>query len=530
MSDHEFCNGAPLQEGQTINGYKVLAAFDPGINAYSAKALSPRGGSVFFKKYRNPTGMSPWLDGFIADQNELKRRIAAHQGAKDLCYEFKEFFHREKPNSRVRLKVFYQTFEWIQSGKSLRKLLENMEAGVSVFDWKQKFLFASLMVSGVRHVHAAGVIHSDLKPENFFMIEDPSISAKWKTRVIDMDFSLLEGRQAAWHEYDEGYVGTPGYMSPEHLRGEVPGKPSDVFTLGVILGELLGDGHPGKPNLDNYNDQVLKGNLRPVSVQGQPEWITDLQFLNHVINGCFRPEPSRRPMAEELWEALIGRLDRWDGKSPRSSPTLPRVPTGRDASIMAAATQIIRQPIDVSVVMDEPLQLVVEAKGDTLSYIWKKDGTQIPGATESSYSIPNAKHGHAGRYTVRVIGTNGVVESNPAVVRVLAVPPPPPPPTSAKARVELVGAGDQKLTATIATRFGLPHFKNWGGDYGVYFGQEQFRLFKDGSGQWMVEHCCVQTNNPTFSDGKPLTSPACVRTGMKITIGKTRCPITINLI
>ena len=40
----------------------------------------------------------------------------------------------------------------------------------------------------------------------------------------------------------EGYFGTPGYMSPEH--GKVPVPVSDVFTLGIILYQLLGPGHP----------------------------------------------------------------------------------------------------------------------------------------------------------------------------------------------------------------------------------------------------------------------------------------------
>jgi serine/threonine protein kinase len=105
------------------------------------------------------------------------------------------------------------------------------------------------MLAGINAIHRAGVIHTDLKPENFYLLPDPAMAVKYKLRVIDMDFSLLEGKQAPWHGH-EGYVGTPGYLSPEHLAGKVPVKASDVFTLGLILGQVLGGGHPAAPSLD----------------------------------------------------------------------------------------------------------------------------------------------------------------------------------------------------------------------------------------------------------------------------------------
>ena len=310
----EYSSGIKIKDGDQIKGYQIVKTFDSGAFAFAAKAKTPTGRSVFFKKYKRPGGASPWLAGFIAYQTELKRRIQSDAHAKALCYEFIEFFEMKKTGGAVPLKAFYQVFEWVEGGKDLRKVFDELETNPAAYDWKQRVIFSRVMLAGINAIHKAGVIHTDIKPENFYLLPEPTILAKYKLRVIDMDFSILEGKQAPWHGH-EGYVGTPGYMSPEHIAGNiVPSKPSDVFTLGLIIGELLGAGHPAAPSMDTYDDQVKEGRLKPVVIQKPIEGVADLKFLSFVVNGSFRPEPNRRPTVEQLLLALNGRLPEWDGK------------------------------------------------------------------------------------------------------------------------------------------------------------------------------------------------------------------------
>jgi serine/threonine protein kinase len=477
----EYSSGVKFREGDRIKGYEILKAFDPGGFAFAGKAKSATGRPVFFKKYKRPGGSSPWLAGFIAYQTELKRRIQTDAAAKSLCYEFIEFFEMKKEGGVVPLRAFYQVFEWIEGGKDLRKVLDELKANPSAYDWNQRVIFGRVMIAGVNAIHKAGVIHSDLKPENLYLLPEPSIAAKYKLRVIDMDFSLLEGRQAPWHGH-EGYVGTPGYMSSEHIAGItniniVPTKASDVFTLGLILGEILGAGHPAAPSMDTYDDQVKNCRLKPVVVQKPIEGVADLVFLCHLVNACFRPEPNKRPTAEQLLMALNGRLTEWDGKRPRTpTPAVPPIPR--------------------------------------------------PGAAATDASTPKAS------------------ASAPAVPP--AVPPTPPPPVSpphpsppaptpvassqsATVCVELIGPTEQKVRANIPTKFGRDVLKGWGEDYQKFLSPEQFYLFKDASGRWMIEHCAPAAN-PTNANGNPITTPIPVQSGMTITLGKTgKCPITLNL-
>jgi tetratricopeptide (TPR) repeat protein/tRNA A-37 threonylcarbamoyl transferase component Bud32 len=85
--------------------------------------------------------------------------------------------------------------------------------------------------------HAAGVVHRDLKSANVFLVESPA-----GTRAVVNDFGLAwsageEGSAAPAHEGE--LVGTPAYMAPEQVRGEVATPATDVYALGVVLYEMV---------------------------------------------------------------------------------------------------------------------------------------------------------------------------------------------------------------------------------------------------------------------------------------------------
>ncbi len=80
--------------------------------------------------------------------------------------------------------------------------------------------------------HEKGITHRDLKPANI-MIEDDS------SRIVLMDFGIAELSQGHADQNDGRVAGTPDYMSPEQVRGESLGPGSDIYSLGVILYQLL---------------------------------------------------------------------------------------------------------------------------------------------------------------------------------------------------------------------------------------------------------------------------------------------------
>jgi eukaryotic-like serine/threonine-protein kinase len=95
--------------------------------------------------------------------------------------------------------------------------------------------YARQIAAGLAAAHAKGIVHRDLKPENLFLTRDD--------RIKILDFGLA--KQVAPQPEDPtltrtGFIlGTPGYTSPEQLRGEPADPRSDVFAFGAVLYEML---------------------------------------------------------------------------------------------------------------------------------------------------------------------------------------------------------------------------------------------------------------------------------------------------
>ena len=96
------------------------------------------------------------------------------------------------------------------------------------------------LVRGVAAMHGAEVVHRDLKPNNVMLERTPH-----GLHVSIMDFGLARIHEAEVTVLKPGMVaGTPGYLAPELLRGQLPSKASDLFALGVVLHQVLTGARP----------------------------------------------------------------------------------------------------------------------------------------------------------------------------------------------------------------------------------------------------------------------------------------------
>ena len=86
------------------------------------------------------------------------------------------------------------------------------------------------ILSALGHAHAAGVAHRDIKPANIILSADGGV------KVADFGIARVESSELT---RTGTIIGTPGYMSPEQLKGETVDARSDLFSVGVILYEML---------------------------------------------------------------------------------------------------------------------------------------------------------------------------------------------------------------------------------------------------------------------------------------------------
>jgi eukaryotic-like serine/threonine-protein kinase len=91
------------------------------------------------------------------------------------------------------------------------------------------------MIAGIGAIHAAGIVHRDIKPTNVMLERSGS-----RLLVSVMDFGLARNYESEATLLSAGAIaGTPGYLAPELLHGHPPSRASDLFALGVLLHQVL---------------------------------------------------------------------------------------------------------------------------------------------------------------------------------------------------------------------------------------------------------------------------------------------------
>jgi serine/threonine protein kinase/uncharacterized membrane protein len=132
--------------------------------------------------------------------------------------------------------LLYIVMEFIQ-GDDLRKLLRNQKRAGEWIETNEAVLLVKQVCQAIGYAHRQNVLHRDIKPDNIMLKAEPVESLPYRPVLTDLGLAkLLEGQPIT----QEGTsMGTPAYMSPEQALGKTTDVRSDVYSLGILLYELV---------------------------------------------------------------------------------------------------------------------------------------------------------------------------------------------------------------------------------------------------------------------------------------------------
>ena len=187
---------------------------------------------------------------------------------------------------------------------------------------KQALDIGIQIAEGLAAAHEKGIVHRDIKPENVMVRKDG--------RVQIMDFGLAKLRGASRLTKEGSTVGTAGYMSPEQIQGQDIDHRSDIFSLGVLLYEMLS----GQPPFKGVHEtaiayEVVNVDSPPLS-SIRPEIPLE---LDAIVLECLEKDPNDRSQSAKQVAVDLKRYKRESGKSRASRMTAvrPAINTSRTA-------------------------------------------------------------------------------------------------------------------------------------------------------------------------------------------------------
>ena len=123
-------------------------------------------------------------------------------------------------------KIQYIVMEYID-GITLTEYIERQ----GVLKWRDAVHFTTQILRALQHAHDRGIVHRDIKSQNVMLLADGTIKV--------MDFGIAHFNRETDKTISEKAIGSVHYISPEQARGEVTDEKSDIYSVGVMLYEML---------------------------------------------------------------------------------------------------------------------------------------------------------------------------------------------------------------------------------------------------------------------------------------------------
>ncbi|PRQ09595.1 Serine/threonine-protein kinase PrkC [Enhygromyxa salina] len=302
----------------TASGAPTLAAseVDGGTREFRGPSMIGRDviGQYVIRRKLGEGGMG---EVYLADQPAIGRQVAikivhAQTRGRDLDDHVARFRNEAKAAASLESPHIVQIFNWGElddgtlfmameflSGPTLGELVREHGA----LDPERVVAIATQVCAALTQAHAAGIVHRDLKPSNIMLIERGDAPGPSFAKVLDFGIAKLEGSDIT---RSGAMFGTPQYMSPEQLRAEALDGRSDLYSLGVMLYELLAGALPfSSPTAVGYVTAHLHDQPPPLP-RHVPRALAEVVTMLLAKHADDRPATAAA-VADALAAALKGR-------------------------------------------------------------------------------------------------------------------------------------------------------------------------------------------------------------------------------
>ena len=196
--------------------------------------------------------------------------------------KFKEVFIANKPLKTLNIVTEYA------DGGDLSLAIKNQRK--EYFKESQILDYFTQICLAIKHIHGKHIIHRDLKSQNIFLT---------KTGLVKLgDFGIAKNLNCTWQKA-KTMIGTPYYLSPEIVNNKPYSFKSDIWSLGVLLYEMMALKMPFDANsLPMLTLKIIKGNYAPPPQKFTPD-------LRNLVSMLLNVDPDKRPSIDQILKLPI---------------------------------------------------------------------------------------------------------------------------------------------------------------------------------------------------------------------------------
>jgi serine/threonine-protein kinase len=377
-----------LGPGDVYEGYRLVRLIGQGTFAWVFEARSPDGEEVAFKISRDPV---------MSEETALRAlREIRILGSLTNPHVVSVYDHGLGPDER-----WYMVMELLH-GETL-----SMQHDFDVpLDPPEAVRIVHQACLGLDEAHRSGVVHRDIKPDNLWVMPDGTI------KVLDFGLARawgVEGTMGANATAGHMLIGTPHYAQPEQVKTGKLTPASDVYSLGVVLYELLVGRTPlfedercssARDRLEDNPLQWLIAHVKQpiVPIDHYPEGARLPSDLVAVLYETLAKEPAGRPQTAGAFANRLAQVMHADFKSVKGAVLSVRYPSGanREHVLLPGVYRIgVGRECEVCLAADEVSRVFAVLEWSGGEY----EAELRPLSTDGSVKI----NGHVLDYRVRLV-------------------------------------------------------------------------------------------------------------------------------